>query len=98
MTKVLKGGRPANDVVTQAAFNYLDVLAVQNPAKGIATEIDGEITKIIAAARNLLAGQTRPTNPRSRDANDVRYFKLNDALVRSFFTSVSQGSDSNLVF
>lgn len=84
MTAVLKGSKPANDVVTEAAFNYLDTLAVQTPAKGIATKIDAEIATIVGDAHTLLGKQTKPTNPKSRNANDVKYFTLQKALVSLF--------------
>lgn len=81
VTAFLRGKQPASDVVTEAAFHYLTTPAVETPAKSIATKIDAEIATIIGHAHTLLSEQTKPTNPKSRNANDVKYFKLSEALV-----------------
>lgn len=73
---------PSNDPLTQAALRYMNIPAVKAGALSAATAIDAELARIINDAEVLLSKQPVPNNPKSRNAKDVKYFNLYNALVR----------------
>lgn len=98
MLAVIGGNAVANNVVTQAAYNFYSVLAVRTPALNVARVIDAEMDKAVQTAQAALSKLTPPAsmdpNVRQKNPADAKYIALHTALVRFHLCAAACGSQA----